>query len=245
MSMAVTVKNLTFCYPGREKPVLDGISFSVREGESVGIVGLSGCGKSTLGLILCGAIPKRVPGYIKGEVYIFGKPAEQYDLPRIGSTAGIVLQNADWQLFTNRVEDEVAFALENLCIEPEEIRKRVARVLEQTGIRHLADRSPRGLSGGEKHLVALASAMSMEPSIIILDEVMSGLDAKSCRCVGSLMKKWKREGKTIIAIDHQVERLESMERLFLMKEGGMFETGAEEIEAYYGELIKIFLSGGK
>ncbi|OBR90760.1 putative HMP/thiamine import ATP-binding protein YkoD [Clostridium ragsdalei P11] len=245
MSTAVTVNKLTFSYSGREKKILKNVSFSVQEGESVGIVGLSGCGKSTLCLILCGAIPSRISGNLEGEVTILGKSIKNYTLSQVGTKVGIVFQNADWQLLTNRVEDEIAFPLENLCWQPEKIKTRVKEIMDKVEITHLAFRAPKQLSGGEKHLVALAAVMSMNPPIIILDEVMSNLDKKSCQRVQQILEVWKKEGKTIIVIDHQVERLRYMDNLYLMQEGRLLPAEVNMIEHYYAKLIRNFFKGAK
>lgn len=245
MNIAVDVHKLTFSYTGRKNAALQEVSFCVREGESIGIVGMSGCGKSTLCLILCGAIPHRISGSLKGNVTILGQPIENYTLPQIGTKVGMVFQNADWQLLTNMVEDEIAFPLENLCWEPIKIRVRIKEIMDKLGIAHLALRSPKQLSGGEKHLAALAAVMSMDPPIIILDEVMSDLDEKSCGRVQQILKEWKKEGKTIIVIDHQVERLRGMDHLYLMQQGKLLPAKEDTIKSFYSELIKNFLKGVK
>lgn len=245
MNIAVDVDKLTFFYAHRKNTVLQQVSFSVREGESIGIVGLSGCGKSTLCLILCGAIPQRIPGSLKGDVTILGQSIKNYTLSQIGTRVGMVFQNADWQLLTNMVEDEIAFPLENLCWQPVKIRAKVKEIMEKVGITHLALRSPKQLSGGEKHLVALAAVMSMDPPVIILDEVMSDLDEKSCQRVQQILEEWKKEGKTIIVIDHQVERLRGMDCLYLMQEGKLLPAKEDTIKSFYAELIKNFIEGVK
>lgn len=241
MNIAVEVDKLTFSYENRKNPVLREVSFNVKEGESVGIVGLSGCGKSTLCLILCGAIPHRIFGSLDGKVTILGESIGNYNLAKIGTKVGMVFQNADWQLLTNMVQDEIAFPLENLCWQPAKIRNRVKEIMEKVGITHLALRSPKQLSGGEKHLVALAAVMSMDPPIIILDEVMSDLDRESCQRVQQILEAWKKEGKTIIVIDHQVERLKGMDNLYLMNDGKLLSAEVDTIENFYAELIKDFL----
>lgn len=243
----IEIKNLSLRYSDNGPQILDSINTYIEKGRITAIAGLSGCGKSTLAFCLCGAIPKSLPGIMHGNILIEGKDIENISLPDLSQHIGIVFQDVDNQLFLPTVEAEVAFAPENLCLSREKIGTIVENVLETLGINHLRYSDPAKLSGGEKHLVAIASILSLDPDIIILDEVMSQLDKEYRELVTGILKKLRSRGKTIIMIDHSIKNLMLADTILLIKQGRLeerIEVGGNH-ELLYCRLTDFFLSQGK
>lgn len=244
MNPIIEVKNLRFKY-GMDSPyVLDSIDMKIEKGAITAIAGLSGCGKSTLAFALCGAIPKSIPGIMDGSILLEEKDINELSLSSLAKKIGIVFQEVDNQLFLPTVEAEIAFAPENLCLSYDEIDKIINQILKDLKIEHLRYKNPSSLSGGEKHLVAMASVLSMNPDIIILDEVMSSLDKKNKDLIADTIELLQKSGKTIILIDHDIENLMMADYIYLMKDGKI-ETiveGDMDNELLYNKLTKFFLS---
>lgn len=168
---AVEIHDLSFAYPGVERPVLDGLSLRVAPGERVAILGPNGSGKTTLALHLNGLL-----GAPEAPIRIGGTPLGPDTLGEIRRRVGLVFQDPDDQLFTHTVRDDVAFGPANLGASPDEVDRRVDAALHAVDAAHLADRVPHHLSGGEKRRAALATVLSMDPDVLVLDEPTSGLD---------------------------------------------------------------------
>lgn len=216
---AVMVKGLRYQYQPGARLVLNSISFNVKKGEFVVITGLSGCGKSSLCLCISGANRHQQDSVMSGEVFLYGKNIGGMRGAELALQVGIVFQDPDTQLFSPTVEDEIAFAPENLCLPPERIRERIDYVMDTLGITALRQANPYRLSGGEKHLVALAAVLALDPPILILDEVMSQLDTAGKRTVAVVLKKLNAMGKTIIAVEHNLEELIFADRLMVLADG--------------------------
>lgn len=173
----VAVQDLRFDYPDGT-PALDGVTFSIHHGESVGLVGANGAGKSTLLLHLAGILfPK------SGAVRVGDWPVTAATLPHIRRSLGLIFQDPDDQLFMPTVEDDVAFGPANLGLPPEEVEARVVMALERVGAFHLRRRPPHRLSGGEKRAVSIAAVLAMSPDILVMDEPSSNLDPASRRAL--------------------------------------------------------------
>ena len=202
----IEVENLTFRYAGRRTPTIVDINLEVREGEFVLLVGPSGCGKSTLCRCLNGLIPHFYEGELRGEVYVDGLRVKETPTYVLSQRIGMVFQNPQNQLFSLSVEGDVAFALENLALPREEIRRRVDEVLELLNIKHLRERSPFELSGGQQQKVAIASVLAMRPKILLLDEPTSFLDPLSAtQLFATIDKIRERLGITVIMVEHRIE----------------------------------------
>lgn len=206
MMRAAEVRNLTFKYKGQSAPVFSSVSFDLAAGQIVGLTGPSGCGKSTLGYCLCGVIPRLIKGDLSGQVNLSGR-------------AGIVFQDPDAQFFLTTVEDELAFAPENLCLPREEIEARITGTLESLGISDLRHERPSRLSGGQKQLVALGGVLTMAPDVIILDETMSQLDDAARDRVKQVLLGLKRENKTVIMIEHDRDSMSIADQIWLLDQG--------------------------
>lgn len=218
---AVSVEHLSFAYPGGRK-ILDDVSFSLAQGESLVLAGLSGCGKSTLCRCLCGLIPKSISGEFSGTVSILGQDLAGLTLARAAELAGLVFQNPDDQLICETVEDELAFGPENLCLPPAEIQRRVDETMERMGISGWAKKDPSTLSGGQKKLVNVASILIMEPQVVIFDEPMTGLDEKSRLLVRQAIDQLLAEGRTVVAVEHDLSLAGYAQRVLYMREGRLY-----------------------
>lgn len=228
MMEAVTVQSLTYQYRPGGPFVLKGIDFQVPQGEFVVVTGLSGCGKSTLCFCLSGAIHHNRDGVMAGEITVNGKNIRELRPAGRALEVGMVFQNPDTQLFSQTVEDEIAFAPENLCLPPERIRERVESVIALLGVAALREASPYQLSGGEKHLVALAAVLALDPPVLILDEVLSQLDSAGKKKVAAVLRKLRGIGKTIIAVEHNLESVAFADRLMVMENGSLIRFDRTE-----------------
>ena len=218
---AVSVEHLSFAYPGGRK-IVDDVSFSLDQGESLVLAGLSGCGKSTLCRCLCGLIPKSIGGEFSGAVSILGQDLAGLTLARAAELVGLVFQNPDDQLICETVEDELAFGPENLCLPPAEIQRRVDETMERIGIAAWAGKDPSALSGGQKKLVNVASVLIMEPQVVIFDEPMTGLDGESRLLVRRTIDRLLAEGRTVVAVEHDLSLAGYAQRMLYLREGRLY-----------------------
>lgn len=216
---AVEVNNLYFKYEGQVRNILKGIDLTIEKGEIVGIVGLSGGGKSTLCYALKGIIPNMIGGVIAGEINIFGKNINTMENHEKVKQIGMVFQEPDYQLFSSRVEDELAFPLENMCVPRKIIISKVNEMLDLLGLENYRRHNPCLLSGGEKQLVALGAVLVLEPEIIIFDEAMSQVDDSGKKTLKRIISNLRNNGKTIIMVDHEMNNLDIADRLLLLKQG--------------------------
>lgn len=244
MKPLIEVRDLSFKYSVEGPLILDCINADIEEGRITAIAGLSGSGKSTLAFCLCGAIPKSLPGIMKGSILLEGRDIKDIPLPNLAEKIGIVFQDVDNQLFLPTVEAEIAFAPENLCLPWDEIKETVERVINTLGIEHLRNKDPRRLSGGEKQLAAVAAVLSLNPQILILDEVFPELDEANRKLMRDTVRMLKASGKTVIIIDHCIDSLMEADCILLLKDGRIEDRIEvdEKNELLYGKLSDFFLS---
>ena len=202
---ALELTGVSFAY-GPSTPALSNVSLSIGKGEKVALLGSNGCGKSTLLRIMNGlATPSA------GSVHVFGEKVNPAALRgaafahRLRRRIGFIFQNADAQLFSSTVREEIAFGPLQMNLPPSEVRQRVAETAGMLGISHLLDRAPFHLSGGEKKKVALASVLVVNPSVLLLDEPTASLDPRSQRWVVDLIVSLHRAGKTIVTATHDLD----------------------------------------
>lgn len=222
---AVRVEGLSYAYGGGA-PVLRDMSFSVAAGETVVLTGASGCGKTTLCHCLTGLAPKAIGGTLHGSVSIFGDDIEPLGVPAVSARIGMVFQDPDNQLVTTTVEDELAFGPENLALEPREIRRRVDRELARFGIERLALRSPGGLSGGEKRLVAIAAVLTLDPPALILDEPFAHLDERGRERVCAAALDLLASGTTLLIVEHDLALVDFADRYLVIEQGRLIADTA-------------------
>lgn len=221
----ISVNGLTLSYNGAGR-LFSNVTFTARAGEIVGISGISGSGKSSLFACLCGVVPRLIDGEVVGEITIGGENTAGLPLPQLSTKIGIVFQNPETQLFLPTVEDEVAFGPENLCLPREELLERIEAALAATGMSACRMSSPATLSGGQKQLVALAAVLSMQPSILLLDEVLSQVDAAGRERILAVIVQLASQGKTILMIDHNPRHLSICTRLLELKDGALLPAVA-------------------
>lgn len=229
-----TVKDLSFTYPGKSVPALDGISFHVKMGEFVAICGQSGSGKSTL---LRNLKPILAPhGEKKGQILFYGQPVEEMSQQRQAARIGYVLQNPDSQLVTDKVWHELAFGLENLGMDTKTIRLRVSEMASYFGIQTWFHKDVSHLSGGQKQLLNLASVMAMQPDVLILDEPTSQLDPIAAGEFLETVRKINQDlGVTVIITEHRLEDVMTMsDRAIVMDRGRIV---ADDTPANVGAIL--------
>jgi energy-coupling factor transport system ATP-binding protein len=226
----VDVVDLSFTYSGSVSPALDKVNLQVKPGEFLTITGASGCGKSTLVLCMAGFIPYAFPGNMQGLVRVMDKDTRDYPAGGLSGIVGLVQQDPEAQLCTLRVNDEVAFGPENLCVPPEMIEERVRFALDAVGALNLWERQVQTLSGGEKQRVAIASVLAMNPLLIVLDEPTANLDPKCTREVLQVLERLRREqAMSIIVVEHRLEKLLPItDRLVTMERGRIAGDGAPQ-----------------
>ena len=198
---------------------LCGISFRITHGEKVALVGANGAGKSTLLLHTNGLL---IPS--QGEVVMGGIKLTRRTLPLVRQSVGLVFQDSDNQLFMPTVEEDVAFGPSNMRLEPEEIRRRVTEALDAVGALDLRGESPFRLSGGQKKRVAIATVLSMEPSVLVMDEPTSNLDPRARRQIIDLIRRFSHT--TLIATHDMEMVLDLCDRTIVMKEGRIVADGS-------------------
>lgn len=195
---------------------VDGVSFNVKKGQFISIVGHNGSGKSTLAKHLNALL---VPG--EGTVWINGIDTKDSEhILEIRQNVGMIFQNPDNQIVAGIVEEDVAFAPENMGVPPEEIRKRVDDSLKTVGMYIYRNSSPNRLSGGQKQLVAIAGVLAMKPKCIVLDEPTSMIDpAGRKKIIEAVTMLNRKEGITVILITHRMEETVRSDVIFVMKNG--------------------------
>ena len=218
----ISFENVHYTYPGDELESLCGVSLNIEKGEFVAVLGHNGSGKSTLSKHTNAIL---VPD--EGRVLIDGiDTADESRIIDVRRRVGMVFQNPDNQIVANVVEDDVAFAPENLGIEPAEIRRRVDEALKQVGMYELREHAPHLLSGGQKQRVAIAGVLAMQPEIIVLDEPTAMLDPQGRQEVISTVTRLCREnGMTVVLITHHMDECINADRLIVMSNGNIVADG--------------------
>ncbi len=226
MEQAIAVKNLQYEYAGNEEGeghlVFKDLSLSIEQGSFVVLLGHNGCGKSTLARHLNAIL---LPA--GGSVQVYGlDTADEENTLAIRQMVGMVFQNPDNQIVSNVVEEDVAFAPENLGIPTEEIRTRVDEALKTVGMYEYREHAPHLLSGGQKQRVAIAGVIAMKPKCIILDEPTAMLDPIGRKDVLATIERLnKEEGITVLLITHHMEEAIHADRVLVMKEGSIVCDG--------------------
>lgn len=225
MSSIIEIENLHYTYPGDELESLCGISMKIEKGSFVAVLGHNGSGKSTLAKHLNAIL---IPG--EGRVLVNGMDtADEDKLIDIRRTVGMVFQNPDNQIVANVVEDDVAFAPENLGVPSAEIRQRVDTALKQVDMYDFRLHAPHLLSGGQKQRVAIAGVIAMEPEVIVLDEPTAMLDPKGRReVIDTVTKLCREKGITVVLITHHMSECIDADRLVVMSNGSVVADGTPQ-----------------
>ena len=225
----IETKDLTFSYPADEGeepvPALRGVDLAIERGSFVVVLGHNGSGKSTLAKTFNGVL---LP--TGGHVYVDGMDtADEDKLLAIRRTVGMVFQNPDNQIVANVVEEDVAFAPENLGVPTEEIRRRVDEALRLVDMSAFVRHAPHLLSGGQKQRIAIAGVIAMEPACIVLDEATAMLDPVGRREVLTAVHRLNRErGTTVVLITHHMNEAEEADRVIVMNDGRVAMDGTPQ-----------------
>lgn len=222
---------VSFRYPDREEAALRDVDWRVPDGAYVVVAGPSGSGKSTLLRCLNGLVPHFSGGRFGGSVSVRGLDTRTYGPRALSRTVGFVFQDPEAQLVTNRVEDELAFGMEQLGVPPLAMRKRVEEVLDLLGIAALRYRDPATLSGGERQRVAIAAALAIQPCLLVLDEPTSQLDPWGAEDALTALTRLNEDlGLTVVLAEHRLERvIGHADRLRVMTDDEVIEGAPREV----------------
>ena len=226
MENAIEIRHLAYSYPdeqANEHVVFQDLSLDIEQGSFVAVLGHNGCGKSTLAKHLNAILLPE-----GGTVTVYRLDTKQEEnLLAIRQQVGMVFQNPDNQIVSNVVEEDVAFAPENLGVPTQEIRRRVDEALEAVGMAAYKKHAPHLLSGGQKQRVAIAGVLAMRPKTIVLDEPTAMLDPQGRQEVVSIVEKLSREQNiTVILITHHMDEAVCADRVIAMDDGKIIADGA-------------------
>ena len=226
----IEFNHVSFSYePGR--PVLEDVSFTIRDGESAGLIGANGAGKSTVMKLLLGLITPA-----SGDINIDGIPVKKDTLAQIRKKLGFVLQDSDNQMFMPTVYEDMIFAPLNYMISREETDRRVDAVLEKLGIQDLKHRYNHKISGGEKRMAAIATILAMEPDTILMDEPTSALDPYNRRVI---IRTIRELTQTKLISSHDLDLiLDTCDRVILLSGGRIAADGPAEKVLQDKELLE-------
>ena len=214
---AVKIENLKFRYD-KENPSynIDGISFEVRKGEYISLIGHNGSGKSTLSKLIIGLLEAE-----SGKIEVYGQELNNESIRDIRSKIGIVFQNPDNQFIGATVRDDIAFGLENHCVKHDDMDEIINKYAEKVNMLEFLDKEPSSLSGGQKQRVAIAGTMAMNPKILILDEATSMLDPRGKNEILSFVHALRKEQEdlTIVSITHDLEEVLLSDRVIVLSNG--------------------------
>ena len=227
------IENVNYKYPLEEKQALKNINIEIKKGEFWAVIGKNGSGKTTF----CNMLRRFVPDFYKGEltgtITLEDKELKDYSQKELVQKIGFVFQNPFTQIsgVKDTVFEEIAYGLENLGLEKEEIISKVEKILKLLEIEKLRERNPYDLSGGQKQRVALASIIAMNPDILVIDEPASQLDPKGTEDIFRIINLMANEGKTIILVEHKLELIaEYAQNILVLDEGEIILSGkAEEV----------------
>lgn len=223
MENIITVRDLSFEYEEGLKTI-DKISFDIKKGSYTTILGHNGSGKSTIAKLLMGLLEKK-----SGDIVVGGIALEEKNLNEVRSQIGIVFQNPDNQFIGATVRDDIAFGLENLCVEPTHMDAIIDEYARKVNMIDFLDTEPTKLSGGQKQRVAIAGILAMSPSIIILDEATSMLDPRGKKEINELVSQLNKDkNMTILSITHDIEEAVMSDQVILLSHGQIIDQGAPE-----------------
>ena len=240
MEPIIEFKNYSFKYNSQVEPTLRDIDLTVYPGEKILIIGPSGSGKSTLANCINGLVPFSYAGDSTGELYIGGKKPEDLGIFGLSKTVGTVLQDTDGQFIGLTVAEDIAFVLENDCMEEEKMRKRVDAIAEIVDVKNLLHHAPGELSGGQKQRVSMAGVMIDDVDILLFDEPLANLDpATGKRAIALIDSIQKEQNKTILIIEHRLEDAlyKDVDRIVVVGDGTIVADMTPD-ELLSGDILK-------
>ncbi len=218
----IELKNISFSYSRDETEVVKHVSFKVREGSYVSVVGHNGSGKSTLARLIIGLLAPN-----EGEIYIDDELLTNKSVRKLRQKIGLVFQNPDNQFIGATVEDDIAFGLENRRIPRKDMQEIINNYAKRVGMDLFLTKEPSRLSGGQKQRVAIAGALALNPEILILDEATSMLDPKGKSDIRGLINEMKKNNPnlTILSITHDVEEAFDSDEVLVLNKGELAYKG--------------------
>ena len=229
METLIELSNYSFSYRGSKVKALDDVSFKINKGEYVSIIGPTGAGKTTICRAFLQLIPTLYNGKISGDILVQGKPIKDYTVAQLSSIIGYVHQDAESQIMMTNVEKEIAFPLENLGVPRDEMIERVENALKLVHLESYRTRHPYYLSGGQRQRVVLATALAMNPDVLVFDEATSEIDPLGAEEVLTVTKELNDLGKTIIMIEHNMEEISRLsDRIILLDQGKILADDTTE-----------------
>ncbi len=224
-SAALAVRDVRCRFDDPPAQALAGVSLSAAPGELVAVMGASGAGKSTLLRCINALVPSLSPAHCEGTITLGDLHVLGRDVRDLGGRIAMVFQDFEAQLFSTNVRLEIAFGPGQLGVEPQEIHRRVERMLETLGLADLADRDPSTLSGGQKQRLAIASILAMQPEVILFDEPATDLDPLGRRELYGALERLRRDAIGLVAVEHEIDPLLGADRLYLMRDGMVAASG--------------------
>jgi energy-coupling factor transporter ATP-binding protein EcfA2 len=227
MEAIAVLDKVSYIYPNAKETVLKDISLTINKGEFLGIIGATGAGKTTLCLALTGIVPQFYGGRFFGKMAIAGLDSLEHPVSELARYVGIVFEDPEVQITATSVENEIAFALENLCVPREEILRRIPIVLKSVRLEGFEKKNPQELSGGQKQRLAIAAALALQPDLLILDEPTSQLDPIGSQEVFATVRELKENlGVSIVMVSHAAEEMaEFCDRIALLADGKLQAIG--------------------
>lgn len=236
------IENLTFTYKNSQSPALCSLNLSIKKGEFLAITGPGGAGKSTLIKCLNGIIPHFNSGNMEGRVMLQGISTRGKSIADIACIAGTVMDDPEAQIISMDVEQEISFGLENMGINRVEMEARINCALQVTGMSELRYCSTAELSGGQKQRLAIASALALQPQVLILDEPTSELDPLGTKAIFKLLRQLNKEkGITVIIVEQKTEYLALYaSRILILNQGEIVLDGlSREVFSAQEELLRL------
>ncbi|MHA3786006.1 energy-coupling factor transporter ATPase [Mycoplasma sp. Z244C] len=232
----IKAENITFRYrPDDVRPALKNVSFTIEKGEYVAILGHNGSGKSTLSKVLVALLKPQ-----EGKLSIDGIEYSKENLLQIRKKIGIIFQNPDNQFVGSSVEDDIAFGLENRCVDHDLMKPLILEYSSKVDMQDFLEREPENLSGGQKQRVAIASVLALNPDVVIFDEVTSMLDPKGKSSVLQIIKEIQEsKSKTLISITHDMDEAILADKCLVFAGGELVAAGSPKDILKDKEIIEV------
>jgi len=224
----IEIDDFSYQYPVSDDFALKNITFSIEQGDFVGVIGPNGSGKTTLCNAIRGFVPSFYKGVSFGQILFEGKDLSKISSGELAVRIGYIFQNPFNQIsyIKDTVFEELCFGLENLGVEPSEIIRRVEAIIDELGIGYLKDKNPFEISGGQQQRVALASILVMDPDVLVIDEPTSQLDPVGTEQVFAIIDLVKQKGKTVVLVEHKIDLVaEYADKIIVMDKGRIAFSG--------------------
>ncbi|BBO81918.1 ABC transporter ATP-binding protein [Desulfosarcina ovata subsp. sediminis] len=228
----IRASRVRFRYPGRGEDALAGLDLDVGPGEIALISGPTGCGKSTLGMALCGAIPHLIAGSLDGDLNVCGQRPDRRPVRETARDLGLLLQNVEFMTFTEKVDDEIAFGLENFAVEPNGMDALIQGALDRVEAAHLRHRKIVTLSSGERQRVLMAALLALDQRVLVLDEPLAFLDRQAQRRLLAILAEIAQSGRTVLVFEHRRDMLRSVASTELYMTGGRWDDAPESVSRF-------------